>query len=275
VNKVLRATAVVAAAGLAVPLWGVPSAYAASSSEPASTGAYFYSAGIDKPEQVAAPPPNVTGMATDGVAPEHLAVAVNAPGRTDKMSFLYFDLATVPFDATVDKAVITVPLAENSPPTTDPREANVQRSAAPNKVRVCMAGDEGFSGEDGASFATAPTVDCKAFSGAATESADKKSYVFDVTALAKIWMTEANNGLALVPAEGADSSPFQVVFLPFANATVAVQYTEPPAEVEPEVFTPDIPLTPDVGSGTSGGAGFDSGVSSDPGFAGRTSRAPC
>lgn len=259
-NKVLRASSVVVAAALAVPLWAVPNAFAASVEEAATNGAYYYSAGIDKPEAAPAAPPNVTGTATDGVAPEHLAVAVRAPGQIDKLSFLSFDLATVPFDATVDRALLTVPLAENSPAATDPRQANMLRNAAPSKVRVCAAGDEGFSGEDGASTQSAPSFDCEAFAAPAKETADKKAYTFEITGLAAMWLAEANNGLALVPAEGADSTEFQVVFLPAAEATIAVEFTEIALDDVTDVATPDVPLTPGVDSGFSGGIGtVDSG----------------
>lgn len=250
-SKARRAGAVVVAAGLAVPLWAVPSASAATSSEPAATGAYFYSAGIDKPEESPTQPPNVTGDRTDMVAPEHLAVAVRVPNRVDKMSFLSFDLTSVPFDATITSAVISVPLAPDG-------DGNMSQSPAAAKVRACAAGDEGFNGEDGASFAQAPSVKCDAFMAPAKDSADKKSYTFDVSALAASWLTDANNGLALTAADGATSSPFQVVFQPFAKASIALTFTAPPTEIDTTVVTP---VVPDTGSTDVGGGGF----ASDPG----------
>lgn len=269
-NKLWRTSAVAAAAVVAVPFWAVPSASAATVAEPASIGAYFYSAGIDKPEQSPTQPPNVTADNTDGVAPGNLAVAVRVPGRTDKMSFLFFDLLTVPFDATITKAVVTVPLAEPTPPLTPPRDANVQRNPAPEKVRVCAAGPEGFNGEDGASFAAAPAVDCKAFSAVGKESADKKGYTFDITGLAASWLTAANNGLALVPAEEAMNSEFQVVFLPFDAATIAAEFTAPPAEdlgTGLGTVTTTPPTFDTFTTTTGGGTSFDSGSSSfDSGF---------
>jgi hypothetical protein len=259
VNKVLRGAAVLAAAGLAVPLWAVPSASAASVNEAASIGAYFYSAGVDKPEQSPAAPPNVTADQTDGVAPGNLAVAVRVPNQTDKMSFLFFDLLSVPLDATINSAVVTVPLAEPTPPLTPPRDANVQRNPAPEKVRVCAAGPEGFNGEDGASFAAAPAVDCESFSAVGTASADKKSYTFDITGLASEWLSGMNNGLALVPAEEALRSEFQVVFQPSDAATIAAQFTAPePADLGTEFDAP-VTTTPPVDGGFSSGGTFDSG----------------
>ena len=253
-SKTLRATAVLAAAGLAVPLWAVPSAFAETSTEPAATGAYFYSAGIDKPEQSPTGVPNVTGDRTDGVAPEHLAVAVRAPGQVDKLSFLSFDLVEVPFDAVISKAVVTVPLAENG-------NGNMQMSPAAAKVRGCAAGDEGFNGEDAGNITNAPSVLCDEFEVLAQESADKKAYQFDVTALASTWLTAANNGMALTPA--VTNSPFQVVFLPFAESSIAVEYTAASEdETFTEVFTPSAPLVPEAGTGFSGDTGtFDSGFS--------------
>lgn len=250
-NKVLRASAVVAAAGLMVPLWAVPS-YAESASEAASVGAYYYSLGIDKPEQSPTQPPPITQQNTDQVAPEHLAVAVRAPGRVDKLSFLSFDLASVPFDATITKAVVTVPLA------TEP--GNTQMSPAPDKVTVCMAGDEGFNGEDGANTAGAPSTLCDKFKVVGKESADKKSYEFDVSTLAATWLTDANNGLALTPT--ALTSAFQVVFKPFAEAKIALTFTAPAEEIVTDVIAPDTTSTaPDAGTGFSGETGsFDAAL---------------
>ena len=253
-SKILRATAVLAAAGLAVPLWAVPAAFAETSTEPAATGAYFYSLGIDKPEQSPTQPPPITQNMTDEVAPEHLAVAVRVPGQVDKVSFLSFDLVSVPFDATITKAVVTVPLAENG-------GGNTQRSPAPEKVKACAAGDEGFNGEDGANISGAPSRLCDEFEVVATESADKKAYVFDVSALAATWLTAANNGMALTPA--VLTTPFQVVFKPFSEATIAVEYTMPPADVSTDVVAPELPAAPDAGTGFSGDTG-----SFDGGFAG-------
>ena len=271
-NKVLRSAAVLAAAGLAVPLWAVPSASAAVVQEPASIGAYFYSAGIDKPEQSPTQPPNVTADQTDGVAPGHLAVAVRLPNQTDKMSFLFFDLAGVPFDATINKAAITVPLAEPTPPLTPPRDSNVQRSPAPEKVRVCAAGPEGFNGEDGASFASAPAVDCESFSSAPGKAtADGKAYTFEITALAASWFTGANNGLALVPAEEAMGSSFQVVFQPNDQATIAADFTAPPAEdfgTDVGTGTTTAPSFDTFTTTTGGGTSFDTGSSFDTGDSG-------
>lgn len=252
-NKVLRASAVFAAAGLAVPFWAVPSAFAETASEAASVGAYYYSLGIDKPEQSPTQPPPITQNNTDGVAPEHLAVAVRTPGRIDKLSFLSFDLASVPFDATITKAVVSVPLADNS-------GGNMQMSPTPDKVKACMAGDEGFNGEDGANTAGAPSVLCDKFEVVGKESADKKSYDFDISTLAATWLTEANNGMALTPA--ALTSPFQAVFKPFAEAKIALTFTAPVEEVVTDVVAPDTSFTaPDTGTGFSGSSGtFDTAL---------------
>lgn len=269
-NKVLRGAAVLAAAGLTVPLWAVPSASAAVVQEPASIGAYYYSAGIDKPEQSPTQPPNLTGDQTDGVAPGHLAVAVRVPNRTDKMSFLFFDLAGVPFESTINKAAITVPLAEPTPPLTPPRDANVQRNPAPEKVRVCAAGPEGFNGEDGASFASAPAVDTETFcSEPGKATADGKAYTFEITPLAATWMTAANNGLALVPAEEAMGSEFQVVFQPLEQATIAADFTAPPTEDFSTDFGTVAPPPPTSESfTTTTGGSFDTGSfeTADSGF---------
>ncbi len=264
-RRTVRTLAVLALTGAAVPFVGVSPAMAESSTEPASTGAYFYSAGIDKPDPAPAQPPNITGTATDGVASEHLAVAVRAPNQTDKLSFISFDLLAVPFEATISSAIVTVPLAENS-------QQNMQMSPGPEKVQACPADATGFNGQDGANTMGAPKTLCDIFTATATLSPDEKSYVFDVTAMAQSWLTEANNGMSIEPL--VKSSAFQVVFLPFAESTIAVEYTATALEdIVPETFA-DAPVTDefstDVGSDTGtvdtgssfSGGGADSGTSS-------------
>lgn len=251
-SRLSKALATAAAAALAVPVWAGPAA-AETSTETASNGAYFYAAGIDKPDQSPAAPPNLTGNVTDGVAEGHLAAAVRVPNREDKKSFLFFDLLEVGFEGTVQKAVVTVPLAENG-------NGNTQMSPAPEKVQACPADATGFAGEDGASFAGAPATQCDVFAVKATANEDGTAYLFDVTAMAASWVSEANNGMGIVPADL--SAPFQVVFKPFAEATIEVEYT-PGADsllsddVEVETFGDD-GFSSDLSS-TDSSSGFDSG----------------
>lgn len=265
-SRTARLVGAVVLAGAVVPLVGVQPAAAASSTEAASAGAYFYEAGVDKPDAAPAAPPNVTGSG-DFVSPGNLAVAVTSPGRTNKKSFLQFDLAEVPFDAVVSKAVVSVPLAENG--NGDPRQ-NRSVSAAASKVRACPADATGFNGEDGQSFAQAPKSVCDAFSVTGEESADKTAYEFEITALVAEWLAAENNGMSLEPT--VDSSAFQVVFQPFDEANLAVEYTAPAAAAESESpAAPDAPSAPDVAvpvdTGSTGGTGaadlsggFDAGV---------------
>lgn len=248
-RSVLKATAVLAAAGLAVPLWAPP-AFAETSEEPASVGAYFYASGLDKPAAAPFDPMNPTGTATDGVSAGNLAVAVRTPNAVDKKSFLAFDLAEVPFEATISKAVVTIPLAEVGP-------MDQQIAPAPEKVQACGAGPEGFNGEDGASFAVAPTDTCKALAVVGKADAEGTSYVFDVTKIAQTWLTDANNGLALLPA--VTDAPFQVVFRPFAEATIAVEFTAPADELEVVVEAPIAPAPVDTGFTSTPETSFDTG----------------
>jgi len=247
-----RMLAAVVLTGAVVPLGALP-AHAETSTEVASNGAYFYSAGIDKPEQSPAQPPNITGDRTDGVAAGHLGVAVRLPGQEDKKSFLFFDLLEVGFDGVVSKAVVTVPLADG--------EGNTQMNPAPERVKACPADATGFASEDGASFAQAPKTMCDVFSVVAAPSADGKAYTFDITTMAASWVTEANNGMALVPADTA--SPFQVVFKPFSEASIDVEYTpgaDSLTDVE-DIPVEEFPTEPFDDSGTvdSGTAGLDAG----------------
>lgn len=245
-KKVLRASAVVTAAALVVPLWAGP-ALAASASETASVGAYFYRGGVTQPAGTPDSPqpiPNVTAQA-DGVAPGNLAVAAQG-GQEDKVSFLSFNLAEAPLDATVDSALLAVPIVASSPPD------NLVYNAAPELVRVCKAGESGFFGEDGSNITLAPERLCDEFASEPGKlSADGKAYVFDITGLASSWLTGANDGLALTVAEGAEASQFQVVFAPSDQATLAYSFTSALEDVV-EVA----PLAP-----VDTGASFDSGFS--------------
>jgi hypothetical protein len=249
-----RMLTVIALAGATVPLVGAAPAYAETSAETATNGAYFYSAGIDKPEQSPAHPPNITGERTDGVAPGHLAVAVRAPGRADKISFLFFDLLEVGFEATVSKAIVTVPLAENG-------DGNMQMNPAPERVKACPADETGFASEDGANTASAPGRLCDVFEVAGTATEDGTAYQFDVTAMAASWVSEANNGMSLEPADL--NSPFQAVFQPFAEASIEVEYTPAADDLAAEDFSSetftDDSFSSDFSTGDSGSASFDSG----------------
>lgn len=244
-----RASAVLAASALAVPLWAVPVALAEESSEAASVGAYFFRGGITQqglPVEAPQPPPNATADA-DGVSPGNLAVAAQG-SQEDKVSFLGFSLAAVPLDASISRAVLTVPLVPAAPPE------DVVVNAAPEKVRACKAGDSGFFGEDAASITLAPARLCQEFAsqpGKAT--ADGKAYEFDITGLAATWLT-ANDGVALTVAEGVQD-PFQVVFAPSDQATLKLTYTAPSLPVAAPVDT-------SVGGGVpvAGGFGLDGGT---------------
>ncbi len=263
-----RGAATALAVGLTLPLWAATPAIAAdlSGSEPASSGAYFSSAGIAKPDVSPQAPPNVTASA-DGVGPGNLAVAARA-GMEDKVSFLFFSLNDVPLDGVVTKAVLTVPLVANDPD-------NLSSGQAPEKVRACKAADTGFGGEDGAALSLAPERLCEEFQAPGKASDDGKGYVFDITALAATWL-DSNDGVALTTADGASTTPFQVVFGSAEQSTLSYSYSAP----EPEAVVA-LPVEPDTGSGvvdaptfdsgtSGGGFAVDEGVGSDGGFTGST-----
>lgn len=235
--KTLRLLSAVAVAAATVPFFGVGAASAEESKITASAGAYFYAEGLRKPDESPQAPPNLTGERLDGVAPGNLAVAAQG-GQEDKASFLLFDLLDVTPGSVVTKATLTLPLVENDPP------ANVTYGELPEKVRACGAGDEGFGGEDGTSLQDAPARLCDVFSAPAKASVDGKSYVIDVTKLAATWVDGANDGIALTAAEGAATTPFQVVFAPAEKATLALSFTAGPDDVAP-------PTVPSVGTGTT------------------------
>lgn len=252
VTRSVRALGALVLAAAAVPFVGVTPAYAATSTEQATNGAYFFRSGIDQPEPVTVGRvPNITGDNLDGVAPGHLAVAVNSSGQEDKRSFLGFDLSAVPVGATINSATVTVPLAENG------KDGNRLANVDPALVQACPADDTGFSGEDGSNLQFAPNALCDVSKSPAMATPDGKAFVFDITTMATAWLNEANNGMALIFANAG--SAFQVVFLPSDQATLDVDYTDPFAEAG-DTFT-EAPATSDAGDSSfdSGASSFDSG----------------
>ena len=235
-SKALRLLSAVAVAAATVPFFGVGPALADETKLAPSTGAYFYAEAIRKPDESPQPPPNVTAIAVDRVAPGNLAVAAQG-GQEDKVSFLLFDLLEVVPGSVVSKATLTLPLVDND-------NDNFSYGHIPEKVRACGAGDEGFNGDDGTSIQDAPARLCDVFSAPAKASTDGKSYVIDITKLAQTWVDAGNDGVALTAAEGAATTPFQVVFAPAEKASLALTFTPGADDVA-------LPTVPSVGSGTT------------------------
>jgi hypothetical protein len=242
VSKVVRFLGALAVATATVPFLGVGPAAAADTTVSPSTTGYFYAEGVRKPDESPAAPPNLTGQHADGVAAGNLAVAAQG-GTEDKVSFLLFDLLDVPAGSVVSKATLTLPLVDNAPPD------NVSYGQDPAKVRACAAGDEGFNGDDGQAIQDAPARKCDVFAAPTKATADAKSYVVDITKLAQTWVDTGNDGVALTAAEGAATTPFQVVFGPAEKIKLAVSYSA--ATVAPPLTTPV--SAPDLGAGLSGG----------------------
>ena len=200
-SRTVRVLCAAAVACLSVPLSGLGVAGADEAGLTPTNFAYFFSKGVDKPDPAPAAPPNVTGAAADGVAPGNLAVASEG-GSEDKVSFLYFDLFSLPVDATVSKAVVTMTPVPNGP---EGEALNVSFNAAPEKVVACPAGPEGFKEDDGAGLAHAPARLCKDFQ-AVGKGGPAGTYQWDVTTLAQKWLTGANDGLAFTRADASSES---------------------------------------------------------------------
>lgn len=240
-----RALSVACAAALAVPVGAVP-ALAEEISETPSSAAYFNQAGspkTDTPQTI----PNAASS-VDGVGPGNLGVSA-VSGREDKVSFLYFSLSTVPFDAVISRAVLTVPLAPAD-------NANVRVEAAPEKVAACAIEGSGFSTEDGDTLDVAPARKCDVFAAVGAAEGEA-AYTFDITGLAVQWL-EVNDGVALTRDPNKTDS-FQVVFTP--DATLTLEYTAPSSGAEIPDATTDVP-TVDVVVPTDTGSSFDSGFGS-------------
>lgn len=209
---------------------GMPSALADTTTEAGAASAYYSSTTPAKDDALPTDPgPQFVALNTDRVRAGNLAVAQAVPDSetSDKESFIRFDLTTVPMDATIDSAVVTVPLQAD-----DADNQNV--AAAPEKVKACATGPEGFAdGIDAGAYDEKPTVDCDRLNVVAKATSDGTAYTFDVTPLAKTWLTDLNDGIALVPAK--NDQPFQVVFQPGSKATIAVSYTPATTVVDPVV----------------------------------------
>ena len=252
--RVLRLVGAAVLACVSVPLLSVAPAYADTAVKAPTNFGYFNSTGIDKPDASPADPPNLTSDHADGVGPGHLAVAA-AGGKEDKVSFLLFDVFDLDPAATLQKAVVRMVLVPNTPPN------DLSFQAAPEKVVACMAGSEGFSGDEGNGLALAPKRLCDKFKAVGKATADGKAYEFDVTGLAATWLTDDNEGIAFTSAPEAQSSNFQVVFDKPDTATLSLTYTGGTVEtVLPPVTTPVdsgvLPQAPASSPDFSSGGGF-------------------
>lgn len=257
-SRAVRLVCATALACASVPLLGAGPAYADAAVLVPTNSAYFYAAGIDKPDASPQAPPNVTASA-DGVSAGNLAVAAKG-GSEDKVSFLYFDLFSLPDGVTVTKAVVSLPTVPNSP-----TDISYQNTA--ERVQACTAGPEGFSDDDGANIATsAPARLCKDFSVKGTTPDAGKTYAFDVTALANKWVEGFNDGVAFTRADEASSSNFQVVFGKASEASLALTYSLPavtaPVSETPVTQVPNVTAAPPASGGGSGFTPTDGGFSS-------------
>lgn len=255
-GRLARLIGAAAVACASLPVTGVGTAHADSAALAPSNSAYFFSMGIDKPDASPAEPPNLTATTADGVSAGHLAVAAQG-GTEDKVSFLYFDLFNLPLGSTVEKAVVTMVLVPNAPPT------DISFNNTPELVQACKAGDGGFANDDGDGLALAPTRLCDAFSAKGKAGAKAGTYQWDVTGLAQEWITGENDGVAFTRADSAPGSNFQVVFDLASTATLDVTYAAPVVidpVVEPPAFAPGPVLPPDPSGGFAPGSGVDLGT---------------
>jgi hypothetical protein len=204
---------------------------------PYNAAYYSFSTPAKTDEMPADPAGYTTRVDYDGVAKDNLAVAVTVPNQSDKETFLYFaldpllTLVAEGKEITIDSAIVTVPLAADE-------GANRSVSPDPVKVKACASTD-GFVDLDAAAYDDKPATDCNKLNVVAKASTDGKAYTFDVTSLAKTWIDDLNNGIALVPARM--SSPFQVVFQKKDTVSIALSYTVVEPTVDPEPTTPPLP----------------------------------
>jgi hypothetical protein len=263
VIRTVRMLGAIALACGTVPILGVGPAHADTTTLSGVTAGYFSSTGIRKPDESPqgvpdALQPNNNGA--DGVSAGNLAVSARAD-QVDKLSFVLFDLLSLPIGTTIEKAVVTAPLVPNS-------QTDTTYAAEPAKVVACPAGDEGFFGEDGSSTQDAPSAKCDVASAPAKATADTKAYEFDITKIATSWI-DMNDGLAVLPAEGARTTPFQVVFAPVAQWKLSLTYTLPTSTVAPPFAPAPVDVAPPVDLGGFGGSvapppAFDSGSAPAP-----------
>lgn len=253
-----RALAVGSLACLAVPVVPMTAAMADTTAEAPSTAAYFWSGKLPSTITLAGQtqPNPVNGQDTDldGVARDDLAVAVQTPGRSDKETFLLWDLLELTEFDTITQFVVTLPLTENGPSNEQPKNTYVF-GGTPD-LSVC-ASKGGFGSTDAGAYELKPEIDA-ANCVVAKHDAAKKAYVADITKLARGWLTGDNNGVAVVPAE--TSQPFQVVFQPVDKLASSIAFTkgEDPFAAEEEVTDVATDLG-GTGTATDPG-GFDAGT---------------
>lgn len=252
-KRLTRASAVLLAAGLAVPVWAAP-ALAETVAETASVGAYYLSTnpgvvgGGVLPVGGQKAPDNA--KSADGVAQDDLAVAVVAAntGKPDKFSALLFDLIDLVPESTVSKATLTIPFSAK------PDSRSTEKT--PALVEACLAGPEGFGDADGEPFADSPAVMCADGVAQATAVEGGSALEFDITAIAQKW-TEMNTGVILYPSKAGFAKPFQMVFADKSQARLTLAFTAP--ELDDELLFEETP-TDDFGATDTTGTTFDSGT---------------
>lgn len=253
---------VLAATAVLVPVTDSPAA-AETSSEPAAIGAYFWRDKLPStivvdpdgptgpiPGQVQPNPVNGQDTDLDQVARDELAVAVTAPGQSNKETYLAWDLTTVPFEATITGFAVTSPLSDLPPSTeTSQNSRTTEPSVAP--IKACAA-TQGFGETDAGAWENKPTYDDKRCVPAKYDAA-KKAFTYDVGSFAAGFPTADVSGVALVPADTTAS--FQVVFGRASKHTASITYTMPSLPEEPTDPGPVLPPAP-----------VDTGVAPPPGL---------
>lgn len=247
------------AVGAIFPIGSLP-AHAEEAPVSVDISSWFWSAQTKGQTVEGAPVPDMP-LGPSGVTENQLAVAYKGETETlengdtrpksDKETFLAWDIYFVPEGSYVDSFTFTIPLDQTAQQLYEPEEISIETQPTHGGVPGLIAclPTIGFGQGAGESYAVKPDLDCTdAITGVYDEAT--KSYTFDVSVLAQDWVdgvAEASWGVGIRPLLD-QKDPFQLVFLGAKDVKATIAYTpaEPEAPfvpVQPEVVLPPVPPT--------------------------------
>ena len=254
-----RILSTVVAVGAIFPV-GLPVASAAEVKLPVEVAAWFWddqqddTSAASTPRQLSGVPDGDLAVAITTGAGQAAEVQPNEPNdpaddetqkRSNKESFLMWDLSAYPEGSIVEKFLVTLfvdPAGRNAalPAVEVPGQP---ARAGPPKINACRP-LVGFGEGEGVGYVSKPALDCRdSFSG--SYDATTNSYTFDITVYAQDWIDGLidNRGIGIRP-EVDEDDPFQLTFLGPAKVLTLAEII--PGELEEEI--PDLAPVPDVGS---------------------------
>lgn len=242
------------AVGAIFPFGTLP-AHADSAPVAVEASSWFWSAQTTGQTVEGYPVPSVP-LGPSGVTEEQLAVAYKGENETrpngdtwaksDKETFLMWDIYFVPEGSYVDSFTFSLKLDETAKQLYVPQEVAPPAQPAHGGMPPLIAcfPTIGFGQGAGEAWAAKPDLDCTDPIVADYDEATK-TFTFDATVQAQDWVDGKDNyGLGIRPATD-QQDPFQLVFLGAKDVKATIEYT-PAEDEEPEtpIVQPDVVLPP-------------------------------